>query len=523
MARPPSRRTAPAAARVGAVFLVVALLAVLAPVAALAQADDELGLSVVVRGSPLRSDGAGSPVVARIGLDAPARLRVRVTDFDGRTVRELFDGERRAGTLVRSWRGRDDDGELVAPGPYRVEAIATPLGAPADSEAAPPREQAGAWLTVAERAIYPVAPGLITVLVDPGHGGALDGAVARDGTREADLNLDIGLRLARMLEGVGVNVVLTRDSDREVNDLPLDHTGDGVIDETDELAARPDLANAARADLFIAVHNNTAVNRATGGPSTYYYDQRTFGERSLRLARLIQARMVAGLETLAVEGWRPYDHGALIYPYYVLRDYDPPRLVRPTQMPGVLSEGMFLSHPREIRLLKQRRVRQIMANAYYEAIADYLSRRGEHVGYRLESAPQVATAGEPVELLVEVRNQGSTTLRRWRLVAGAMPAGSAGIGRARPGRTVGQRRIPALAPGQTRLLRVPVTAPDEAGDWMLMVDAVDRRDRRASRSGSPMLQVPLTTIAPSPSVVPSSTSGATASASPSAEPSAEPA
>ena len=102
-------------------------------------------------------------------------------------------------------------------------------------------------MTVASRPVYPQAPGSITVAVDPGHGGSLHGAVADDGTREADLNLDIGLRLARMLEGAGVDVVLTRSTDTDVNTPAIDRTGDGIVDETDELAARPDLANAARA------------------------------------------------------------------------------------------------------------------------------------------------------------------------------------------------------------------------------------------------------------------------------------
>jgi N-acetylmuramoyl-L-alanine amidase len=492
----------------------LALILSLVPAAVVSQTGSDLGLHVGVRGSPVRSDGSGPGVVARISLDGPARLRVWVSDFDGRTVKELLEGERDAGTLVRTWRGRDEDGQLVPPGPYRIVATAAPADQPAGSEG----ERAEAWITVASKPIYAAAPGSITVAVDPGHGGSLSGAVARDGTREADLNLDIGLRLARMLEGAGVGVVLTRDTDRDVNDPALDRTGDGVIDETDELAARPDRANAARADLFVSVHNNTAVNRATGGPSTYYYDQRTFGDRSLRLARIIQSRMVAALEAFASDTWRPYDHGALIYPYYVLRDYDPPRLVRPTQMPGVLSEGMFLSHPREIRLLRQRRVRQAMANAYYEAIAEYLSRRGAHVGYELESAPRTATAGEPVELLVTVRNQGTTTLRGWRVSAGAQPAGSVAAGRARPGQAIGERRIAALMPGESRTVRLRVPAPGDAGDWVLMIDAMDRRGRRASRSGSPMLQVPLTTIAPPPSIAPLPTSGPTASTIPPAEP-----
>ena len=85
--------------------------------------------------------------------------------------------------------------------------------------------------------------------------------------------------------------------------------------------------------------------------------------------------------------WEPYDHGALIYPYYVLRGFDPPRLRRPTQMPGVLSEGLFLSNEHELELLKRPRVRAAMAVAYYDAVARYLARRGAHVGYELVAGP----------------------------------------------------------------------------------------------------------------------------------------
>jgi N-acetylmuramoyl-L-alanine amidase len=494
-----------------AMALLLAFLMSLLPATVAGQAESTPGLALDVRGSPLPTDGSGSGVVARVTLEEPARLRLRVTDFDGRLVRELFEGERQSGSLVRSWRGRDETGDPVPPGPYRVVATAAPVDRPPDAEDA----RASAWVTVAERPVYPANPGIITVAVDPGHGGRLDGAVGRDGTREADLNLDIGLRLTRMLEGAGVGVVLTRDTDRFVNTPEVDRTFDGVADETDELAARPDLANAARADLYISVHNNIAVNTSVGGPSTYYFDQRTFGDRSARLASIIQARMVAAFAGLSAGDWRPHDHGTLVYPYYVLRGYDPPRLLRPTQMPGVLSEGLFLSNPRELRLLKQPRVRQAMANAYYEAIAEYLARRGSHVGYALVSGPTEVAAGTPLELSIEVRHQGSERMRGWRLGVGALPADSKAVGRARNGSSVGSRRIPALAPGQTRTLRVPITAPVEEGAWTLMVDALDRRGRRASRSGSPMLQVPLTTTAPPPSPTPVPAPSALPPASPS--------
>jgi N-acetylmuramoyl-L-alanine amidase len=476
-----------------------------------AQVAEEPVATLELSRSLLRTDPTAVGVTVRARLDAPARLRLRVTDFDGRTVRVLFDGERPAGRLARTWKGRDGRGTRVAPGAYRIEAIATPIEDRIATES-----QLEAWLTVADGPIHP-HPGSITVVVDPGHGGMFDGAVAPDGTREADLNLDIGLRLARMLEGAGVDVVLTRDSDREVNTPPVDRTFDGLIDVTDDLAARADIANAARADLFIAIHNNFAVDRTTGGPSTYWSDERSFQRRSARLARIIQARMVAGLTSVGDAGWRPYDHGALIYPYYVLRDVDPPRLLRPTRMPGVLSEGLFLSNPRELRMLKRPRVRQAMANAYYEAIARYLDGRGDQVGYSLVRAPDRAAPSTPVELVLEVRDQGDTPMRGWRLDVRATSASQLARGDTGPRPTLGTRRIPALSPGARRTLTVTATAPAEPGAWVLLVDAIDPAGARASRTGSPMLEVPLLVL-PAPSTSPIPTSDHPASPAASASP-----
>jgi hypothetical protein len=312
-----------------------------------------------------------------------------------------------------------------------------------------------------------------------------------------------------MLEAAGVGVVITRSSDTFVNTPEEDRTADGVIDDDDELAARPDLANEARADLFVAIHNNNAVNTGVGGPSTYYYDGRPFSGRSERLASIIQDEMVAALDGVGPTSYEPYDHGVLIYPYYVLRGFDPPRLRRPTQMPGVLSEGMFLSNPRELRLLKRPAVRQAMAVAYYDAIAKYLARRGSHVGYTLIERPtEPVTSGEPVNSQVEIRNHGGDDMRGWDLLATALPMPARYVGRARDGDTVGKARVPRLAPGEKTVVMINVSAPSPGDDWMLLFDARDRDGDRASRAGSPRLQVPLTTVdppeaSPEPSVQPS--------------------
>jgi len=410
-----------------------------------AQDDFESSLRLVVTGSPLLP-GAPDPIRATVTLPAPAELRLRVVDFDGDTVAELYRGHRRAGELQRAWDGVTTAGRTVPPGPYRVVATTTVDGA---------LERADTWVTMADRAVYPQAPASIIVAVDPGHGGDYDGAMAPDGTREADINLDIGLRLARMLEGAGVNVVLTRDADRNVNEPPQDRTGDRLIDGDDELAARPDAANEARADLFISIHNNTAASPRVGGPSTLYFDERPFAARNARLARIVQEEMVAGLAEAGEDGWQPHDHGALIYPYYVLRGFDPPRLRRPTQMPGVLSEGLFLSNPQELALLQQPAVRGAMAAAYYGAVSRYLARRGPHLGYALVDGPAEAVdPGRPLTLGIEVRNQGSEAVRDWRLTGELERARPRYLGRVGRGTRLADARVPRLAPGESALVEL---------------------------------------------------------------------
>lgn len=77
------------------------------------------------------------------------------------------------------------------------------------------------------------------VAVDPGHGGRDPGAIGAGGVKEKDVNLAVALLLERELSRRGVRVVMTRRDDRYLS-----------------LAERRDVANAARADLFVSLHCN---------------------------------------------------------------------------------------------------------------------------------------------------------------------------------------------------------------------------------------------------------------------------
>jgi hypothetical protein len=165
-----------------------------------------------------------------------------------------------------------------------------------------------------------------------------------------------------------------------------------------------------------------------------------------------------------------------------------------------------------------------MANAYYEAIAAYLSRRGAHLGYELLSGPsEPVTAGDTVSYVIKVRNKGTEQVRGWRLRVDAVEAPSRYVSRVRNARQVGSEPIRRLRPGRARRVTVEVEAPPTAGSWTLLFDARDPDGRRATELGIPMLQVPLTTVAPPPTAS-ASPSSAPASPQPSPEPEvAEPA
>jgi N-acetylmuramoyl-L-alanine amidase len=100
---------------------------------------------------------------------------------------------------------------------------------------------------------YPSALSLKKIVIDAGHGGEDPGALGRTGLREKDVNLDIAKKLAAILREDGLEVVLTRSSDRFIS-----------------LPARVSIANSANADLFVSIHSNASRTRSLNGFEVYY-------------------------------------------------------------------------------------------------------------------------------------------------------------------------------------------------------------------------------------------------------------
>lgn len=218
-----------------------------------------------------------------------------------------------------------------------------------------------------------------TVVLDPGHGGPEIGAVS--GTlAEKNVNLDIALLLADMLVEDGFRVVLTRDRDRAVHPEYVQAGVRGQL--TRDLQARVDIANAAQADIFIAIHNNGSGDPGQRGTEVWYNNQRPFADRNLALAELVLDGI---LRHLAAIGHPTFNRGVKDDTYfrifrgrafniYVLGPGDGPRPHVPTAMPGVLGESLFLSNPTDAAALRRPETLEAIARGYRDAVLAYFER-----------------------------------------------------------------------------------------------------------------------------------------------------
>ncbi|MCX5933066.1 MAG: N-acetylmuramoyl-L-alanine amidase [Cyanobacteria bacterium] len=183
-----------------------------------------------------------------------------------------------------------------------------------------------------------VPRGRFRVVIDPGHGGPDPGAVGIGGLRETDVVLDISLQVARLLQAKGVQVILTRTSEIDV-DLP----------------PRVSLANSSRADAFLSIHAN-ALSMArpdVNGIETFYFQS----SLSRALAAAVQS------EVLAVSAGSP-DRGVRTGRFFVIRR---------TVMPAALVETGFVTGDIDSPRLATASHRQRVAQAITSGILRYLA------------------------------------------------------------------------------------------------------------------------------------------------------
>jgi N-acetylmuramoyl-L-alanine amidase len=253
-------------------------------------------------------------------------LRVRAAQFDLSTTRVVLDLASAVPFVVRP------DGRTIT-----IE-LAPPAAAPVPPAApAPPQVTAmPETIPVPER----IAPAQRLVVLDPGHGGNDPGATGISGVMEKTITLDIAKRVATLLAGNSVDVVLTREQDTYV-----------TIDER--------VARATDAAVFVSLHANAAADPTLSGVEVFYgggVETTAAGAHSpLRLGQDVQRsirRRVGSVRTTV----RPGTFAVLTR----------------NAVPGVLVEIGYLTNPTDAIRLQTEGYRAQLARAIADAATRFV-------------------------------------------------------------------------------------------------------------------------------------------------------
>jgi len=214
------------------------------------------------------------------------------------------------------------------------------------------------------------------IVIDPGHGGLDAGTTGPNGLREKDLVLDVAQRLGALLE------------ERLKSEVVYARTDDSYV----ALERRPQIANEAKADLFLSIHANSSPEHFASGVETYYlsfttskaamdvaarenatsqksvYELQDLLQKIALKDKVDESREFASRveESLYANSARTIskvrDRGVKKAPFVVLIG---------AAMPSILAEIGFISNPHDEALMMHSETRQKIAEALYKGVASY--------------------------------------------------------------------------------------------------------------------------------------------------------
>lgn len=170
--------------------------------------------------------------------------------------------------------------------------------------------------------------------LDPGHGGHDPGAIGSN-SKEAENVLKVALALEKKLKAQGHEVKLSRRTDVYLT-----------------LTQRANLANAWGADIFISLHDNSAVNKTATGFETFIFNGQV-SSNTIKLQQHVHKAIANGI------GLR--DRGLKRANFAV---------VRQTNMPALLIEYGFISNLTDEKVIAFEIEKQ--AQLTFEGINSYL-------------------------------------------------------------------------------------------------------------------------------------------------------
>ena len=168
------------------------------------------------------------------------------------------------------------------------------------------------------------------LILDAGHGGEDGGAVAPDGTVEADINLEIALRVNDLFALLGQRTRMLR-----IQDVSLHDTDAATIAarKASDIRARVRLTEETPKAVLLSIHQNHFPESKYRGAQVFY----AAADGSRALAERLQTALGTQLDP---DNHRACKKAGEIY------------LLKHVSCPAVLVECGFLSNPAEEALLR---------------------------------------------------------------------------------------------------------------------------------------------------------------------------
>jgi N-acetylmuramoyl-L-alanine amidase len=229
----------------------------------------------------------------------------------------------------------------------------------------------------------PVVTRMVTVAIDPGHGGEDPGAVGRYGTFEKDVVLAVAFRLRdRINAEPNMRAYMTRDSDYFV-----------------PLVTRVNKARAVSADLFVSIHADAFVQPHARGSSVFVLSDRSASSVGARwlASRENRADLIGGVNlprrnrevakvlldlSTTAQVHESRQLGAAVLGelrgvgslHKASVEQAAFAVLRAPDIPSILVETAFISNPDEERKLRDGRYQARLADAMFAGIRKYFRR-----------------------------------------------------------------------------------------------------------------------------------------------------
>ena len=184
-----------------------------------------------------------------------------------------------------------------------------------------------------------------TLVLDAGHGGIDGGAISDSGLKESDINLQIALKTEALVRFLGIDTVMTRETD-------TDNSDNKAYSEHDNLVQRAKLANSTENAVLISIHQNKFPSAVVSGAEVMYSDN----DDSKALGLITQDNLVTLLDSSNRRVARPAPKELL--------------LTSSVECPTILVECGFMSNPQEVQKLAsndyQLKLAAILAGSYIQ-------------------------------------------------------------------------------------------------------------------------------------------------------------